>query len=280
MNNKIKNIFSFDFYKYHFSCIFNIAEKNTKLRLRFKFQLVYSIVTPFFAIFMSFLILTRFLEIETRLGRWDNTNFYIFLFIAYNIELLRRTISEFPKDLILEKYWKTIPAIMIAPINKLHLLFGILVSHLIIISLPFAVFFIWAYLIYPISIFTFIFIIFIFLLVEIIFCGIGLFLGAFAISKENYWRIFDICIHIVFLFSCITYPFELFPDSIQRIILLNPLYYIFDILRITWLDNNILLTISKYPFHFIILIVMAITIPLIAIYIFTVIYNKYGIVGY
>lgn len=277
---KIKEIFNIDFYKYNFSRIFTIAEKNIKVQLRFKFNLIYSMLGPFMLIFLSLIVLWRFFDLGAQFGRWNDTNYYIFIFIAYNIELLRKIIQDFPTDFRQEKFWKTLPALMIAPFNKLHLLFGIVVSHLIIIAIPFAVFLTLAYLIYPISILTLIFIVFLFILLDIIFSGIGLFLGVFAITEESYWRILSIVFIFVFYISCITYPFEVFPNVIQHIILLNPFYYIFDILRITWIDNNVLLTISNYPFHFVILIGITIIIPLISIYIFKVVYDKFGIIGY
>lgn len=278
--NNLKKFLSVDFFKYNFSPIFTIAEKNMKVQLRFKFNLIYSIFSPFLAIFLSLIILWRFFDMGARFGRWDEMNYYIFLFIAYNIEILRKVIQDFPHDFLQEKYWKTLPALMIAPFNKLHLLFGIFFSHLIIIIIPFVIFFILTYLIIPISIFTIISIIVIYLLIDLIFSGIGLFLAVFAISKENYWRIFSIGIQIVFYISCITYPFEVFPNFIQIIIILNPFYYIFDILRIMWIDNNVLLTISNYPFNFTILIGTAIILPLISIYVFKLIYHKFGIIGY
>ncbi len=237
-------------------------------------------IGPFLLIFFTSLVLWRFFDVGVRFGRWDDTNYFIFLFMGYNIELLRKVINDFPNEFRREKFWKTIPALMIAPFNKLHLLFGIFFSRLIIIAIPSVVFFILTYLIYPISIFTIFFTVLIFLIIALIFSGIGLFFGVFAISKENYWQIFLLGIQIIFYISCITYPFELFPNYIQSIMLLNPFYYIFDILRITWIDNNILLTISNYPFHFIVLIGTVIFVPLIAIYVFNKVYDKFGIEGY
>ena len=273
-------IFSADFYKNNFSTIFTIAEKNVKIQLRFKFNLVYSIISPFLPIFMSLIILMRFFVADVTLGQWNDTNYLIFLFTAFNIELLRRIIQDFPDDFRLEKYWKTLPALMIAPFNKVHLLFGIMLSHLIIIAIPFAVFFLLTYMISPISILTIIFIILIYLLIDLIFSGIGLFLGVFAISKENFWRIFSIGLTVLFYASCVIYPFEIFPAEIQPIIQLNPFYHIFNILRITWLEDNLMFTITNYPFQFVILIGTAIIVPLIAIYVFNKIYDKFGIVGY
>ncbi len=277
---KIKKIFRIKFYKVHLSKIFIIAEKNVKIQLRFKFNLIYKIISPSIPIIMSFIVLLRFFGGGITLGKWDETNYLIFLFTAININLLRNIIQIYPNDFRIEKYWKTLPAVMIAPIIRMHLLLGILLSHLIIIAIPFIVFFLLTCLISPISPITIIFIIFIFFLIVLIFSGIGLFLGIFAISEENYWRVFSIGLQLLFYISCITYPFEVFPVEIQPIIRLNPFYHIFEILRITWLEDNILLTITNFPFQFIILIGTAIIIPLFSIYVFKRIYDKFGIAGY
>ena len=251
-----------------------------KIQLRFKFNLIYSIFSPFLPIFMSLIVLMRFFVADVTLGQWNDTNYLVFLFTAFNIELLRRIIQDFPDDFRLEKYWKTLPALMIAPFNKVYLLFGVFFSHLIIIAIPFVVLFVLTYLISPIALLTILLIIGIYLLIDLIFSGIGLFLGVFAISKENYWRIFAIGIQIVFYASCVIYPFEIFPQEIKPILQLNPFYHIFDLLRITWLEDNAILISTNYPFQFIILIGTAIIVPLIGIYIFNKVYNKFGIVGY
>ena len=278
--NNLNKFFHLHFYKYHFSRVYTIAEKNVKLQLRFKFNLIFAIVKPFFTIFLSLIVLSKFFETGTRFGPWNDANYFIFIFLAYNIELLRRIIETFPGSLMNEKYWKTLPALMIAPFNKLHLLFGIIVSHIIVIAIPFVIISIIIYIVYPISFITFLVILCIFFLIEVIFSGIGLFLGVFAISREGAWRLLIMGSTIIFWFSCITYPFELFPGYIQNVIELNPLYYIFDILRMTWLNDNILFTFTNYPFHFIVLIGTAVVVPIIAIYVFKVVYNKFGIVGY
>ncbi len=98
---------------------------------------------------------------------------------------------------------KTLHALMIASFNKVHLLFGIFLSHLIIITIPFVVFILLTYIIAPISIFTIVFIIIIYLLIDLIFSGIGLSFGVFAISKENYWHIFSIGLTLLFYASCV-----------------------------------------------------------------------------
>ncbi|GAH67657.1 unnamed protein product, partial [marine sediment metagenome] len=86
---KFGKILSRDSFKYHFSRIFAIAEKNVKIQLRFKFNLYYSIISPFLPIFMSFIVLLKFFDADVSIGKWDDINYLVFLFTAFNIELLR-----------------------------------------------------------------------------------------------------------------------------------------------------------------------------------------------
>lgn len=276
----MKIFLSLNFYRENFSRVFTIAEKNIKLQLRFKFSLISSFLIPIISIIMPIIILSKFLVTGNQFGPWNETNYYIFILISYNIGLLQRIISDFPTDFREEKYWKTLPALLIAPINKLHLLLGIFFSHLFLISIPFAIFFIIAYIYYPISFLTIIFVILIYLLIDFIFSGIGLFTAVFAISKENIWTVIQVVLLVVFWASCISYPFEIFPNFLQKIIQLNPFYYFFDVLRVSWIDNNILVTLSDYPFHFLLLIAAAFIVPIISIYVFNNVYKKFGIVGY
>ena len=109
---------------------------------------------------------------------------------------------------------------------------------------------------------------------------LGIIIGIFAISKENYWHLLEFGLIIVFWFSCISYPFELFPELIQNVINLNPLYYIFDFLRLVWIEDNIGQSILLHPHNFLILIGLAVALPSIGVFIFNKIYKKYGIVGY
>ena len=85
---------------------------------------------------------------------------------------------------------------------------------------------------------------------------------------------------MVFWLSCLTYPFEIFPGIIQQIINLNPLYHIFNILRMTWIENNIIFSISSHPLEYLILFSTVLIFPIISIYVFKKIYKKFGIVGY
>lgn len=259
---------------------FALTEKNLKLTLRFKYTIVISYISPILAILMPFIIMGQLFEFNDQFGPWTINNYLIFQFIAYNIYLLKGIILEYPSQFRLEKFWKTLQALMIAPFNKFNLLLGIFLSKFVLICIPFFVFFIICAVYVPISFFTFLSILGIYLAIAIMFSGLGLIMGTFAISNENIWRILSFLINIFFWASCLTYPFEIFPEVIQNLINLNPLYYIFDILRLTWIENNFLISLISYPLHMIVLLLCLVFIPLSGVYLFNKIFKKYGIVGY
>lgn len=267
-------------FRENLSQILAITEKNIRLQLRFKLNLIFSFITPVISLFIPLIVMGKIFTFSEQFGSWNEQNFIVYQFIAYNIYLLRGIINKFPYDFRQEKFWYTLQSLIIAPFNRFYLLFGILFSYLTLTFVPFAIFFILCYIFYPISIITFFFVIIIYFLITLIFCGMGLILGIFAISKENLWSILTFGIVIIFWFSCVSYPFELFPNFIQDIINLNPLYYIIDILRLTWIEDNIITSINLHFFNFLILIGLAISFPIIGVYIFNLVYKKYGIVGY
>ncbi|MFO7796129.1 MAG: ABC transporter permease [Promethearchaeia archaeon] len=262
------------------SQILAITEKNVKLHLRYKSGILFGFINPIIAILIPLVIMGNLFQFNNQFGEWTSENFLIYQFIAYDISLLKSLVNVFPKQFQMEKFWKTLPALIIGPFNRINLLFSILLSHLIIISPPFITIMVMCYVFYPISFGSFFFFLFTLFLISLIFSGIGITLGVFAISNENLLKVFNFLIGFVFLFSCITYPFEIFPDFIQNIININPLYYVFDFLRMIWIHNDIILTISSLPYHFFILLICAVSIPIIGILIFSKIYKKYGITGF
>ena len=169
---------------------------------------------------------------------------------------------------------------MIAPFNRADLLLGIFFSNIVLISVPFTLIIILNLIVYPISVISLLFVLGIYCLIALIFSGIGIAFGVFAISNENVLKVLNFLIGFVYLFSCLTFPFQIFPDFIQNVIVINPLYYVFDFLRMSWINNNVALTITNYPFHFLILISCAIILPIVGTYIFSKVYKKYGITGF
>ena len=262
------------------SQIIALTEKNIKIKIRFKATVIISFVLPIISLLMPLIIMTKFFSFNEGLGPWNQRNFFIFVFMAYHLMLLKDIINQFPLSFRQEKYWDTLPALIIAPFNRFNLLLGIFFSHLIIVAIPFAIFFIMCYFIFPIGLITVLFIIALYLLIAILFSGIGLILSILIVSKENYVEVLKLILNIIFWFSCINYPFQIYPKIIQEQIGRNPLYYVFFFLRVSWIENDVIYSITRHPYFFIVLIIGAITLPSIGVIIFNKIYRKFGIVGY
>lgn len=260
--------------------VFAITEKNIKLNLRFKYGVIFSFFTPIIWILMPLIVMGQLFQLSEQFGSWTRENYFVYQFLAYNIFLLKGIITEFPSQFRAEKYWKTLPGLIIAPFNRFNLLFGIFISRLFLISIPFILFLILSYIFIPISFITFLFVLGIFFAISLIFSGIGLIFGVFAISNENISNFLGFGLNLLFWASCLSYPFEIFPEILQTVIILNPLYYLFNILRLTWNDNDPILTIISNPLSTFILFTCLIVIPYIGVFIFNRIFKKYGIVGY
>lgn len=266
--------------KNDFVQIFALTEKDLKLQMRFKLFFFLNLFTPTITILLPLILMSLLFKTNAEFGVWTAENFFVYQFIAYNIFLMNGLVTRYPTQLQSEKYWKTLPFLMIGSNSRYYILFGRYFSHIISISIPFIFFFILSYIFVPISIVTVCFIIFSFFLVALIFAGISMFFGVLAISNENLWGLTQFIYPIIIWFTCLMYPFEVYPDFIQNIVNLNPLYHIFYLLRIMWIENNIILTITLHPFEFSFLIIFAVTIPIMGVYLFNKIFSKYGIVGY
>lgn len=260
--------------------ISSLTEKSLKLQWRFKLTTIVSFFTPLISIFLPLIILGQFLTLSVDFGPWTTENYFIYQFMAYQIMLLKRLIVGFPEEIRQEKFWKTLQGLIIAPFNRFNLLLGTFFAHVILILIPISIFFVLSYIAVPISFLTLICVILFLILVALIFSGIGLIIGIFAISRENYWRLLLFLMNIFIWLSCLTYPFEIFPGFIQNIINLNPLYYIFDIIRLLWIENNVFLTFSTHPFNVLVIFLAVVILPCVGVYFFNLIYKKYGIEGY
>ncbi len=262
------------------SQIWAISEKNLKLHLRIKSAIILNLISPIIGIIMPIIVMGQLFTYSVTFGPWDETNFFIFQVVAYQLTNIFGIMYAFPGALSQEKVWQTLPALIIAPFKRVNLLIGIFVSHIITILGQFTFFFILGLVYYPISIFTIISILFVYFLIALIFSGIGLVLGIGAISKENYVPILKFLISILFLFSCATLPFEFYPEYLAPVIRLNPMYYIIDFPRLVWIEDNFVLSILSHPFRFSLILGLAILGPLVGLMLFNYIFNKYGIQGY
>jgi len=261
-----------------------LVERNIYLELRFKLSLFTRYFAPFVQILMPLIMFNVIFMIreDYQFGYWTGLNFILFLFIAFCVQFLRKIAIKFQSLFNREKYWKTLQALMVAPVNRYVLLFGFLISELILVSIPFVFFFILAYILFPIYI-SYLFLVLVgFLSLAIIFGCIGLIMGILVITKEGIYSVVSFGLTILFWLSCISYPLQIFPEIIQVIILLNPIYYFIDIIRIFWLmglDYNLAITFLT-PIHIIIVVGSTIILPIISVYLFNTFYDKFGISGY
>lgn len=257
-----------------------IVEKNIQMKLRYKYRTIFSYVTPIITILIPLIVLDKFFDYNVEFGPWTSKNFLIFVFIGYNILLMRGMINNIPVNLMTEKYWKTLPALITAPFNRFYLLFAYILSEFIAILIPFSLFLIVLIVLFPLTFLTLVVIILMFLGIAVVFSGIGLLLGVFAISNENLWSLLDFLARMIFWFSCVMYPFYIFPVLVQNIIKLNPIYYIIDLIRWTWLENDIFITVSSHSDHVIMFISLLVIFPIVCVYAFNYIYKRLGISGY
>lgn len=261
-----------------------IAEKNLTLNFRFKAYMIRFYITPFLQVLINFLLFGTFFAINPKfdIGYWNVSNFILFSIIGITIQYNNLIINGFEMHFRNEKYWNTLQGILVAPVNRFTLLIGNLFSMLIIMSVPVIFFDILAIIFFPISPIYLLLYLLIFLSIVLIYGSLGLIIGVFFISNENFAIILSPIINVILWFSCISYPIEIFPEFIQFIIKLNPFYYIFDLFRLVWflgIDFNKAFGLIT-PLHIIFTLLFVLITPVIAVYLFNKVYNKYGITGY
>jgi ABC-type polysaccharide/polyol phosphate export permease len=264
--------------------IFAITEKNIFLQLRYKSTLVSRFLNPLLQlIVMIFIFGTIFsIRADYNIGYWNAQNYVLFLLLAFSLQFIRSIIKRFEVLFTQEKFWKTLSAVMVAPLNRYILLLGTLISELIFLSIPLLFVFFLTFIFFPISFFNVILVFIVFFLIVITLGSIGLLLGIFSISYETMIPYTEVILRLIFIFSCINYSIGIFPEIIQNIILFNPFYYLFDMLRLTWyLGVNFEAAIALItPIHIIVLLSFSILLPIISVSIFKRIYKKFGITGY
>jgi len=261
-----------------------LIERNIFFEMRFKLVLFTSFLNPFIQILMPLIIFGAIFSISENytFGYWAGENYLLFLLIAFCVQFLRRIVENFRQLFFREKFWKTLQALMVAPINRYVLLFGILISEMILISIPFIIFLIIALIIFPISILNLLIVLVLFFCLSIFFGSLGLIVGVLVVTKEGLYRIFKLGLSFLYWLSCVSYPLQIFPEIIQNIILLNPLYYFIDLIRLIWMmgiDYNLAISFLS-PLHIFIVAIFTILLPILSVALFNVFYKKFGITGY
>ncbi len=266
--------------KNNLSQIFAIGEKNVKLATRLKIPLIFQLVIqPILAIILPLIVMGQIFSFNSY-GDWDSRNFAVYQFTANQILLLYRLLGRLQVAIAQEKGSRTLTLLLLAPFRRSNLLFGIFMSHVFLISIPFMTFFILCYIVYPVSIITLFFISFSYFLISLFFGGIGLLFAVFAVSKPRILPFISLPITFLLMFSCLTMPFDFFPKYFQDLAQINPFYYIFSFSRYIWIEDNIILSITTHARTFLIFLAMALASPIIGIKFFNYILNKYRMVLY
>ncbi|MHA1147603.1 MAG: ABC transporter permease [Promethearchaeota archaeon] len=264
--------------------IYAITVKEIKLATRFKSGVVAEFFVPLLSLFFPLIIFNALFSItnEAFSGYYSIENYILFLLLGYCVKCLIFIIWTFKDNFYREKQWLTIKSVMISPVNKFNILIGMLLSVLIIKFIPILVILILCYFFFPISIAYFLLVILVIFLISITFAGFGFIIGAFEVSNENIAAILSAIIPFIPFFSCLFYPLEIFPKITHPILLLNPLYYYFDLLRLLWWAGMDFQDASQYITinHFLIVGLFSVCVPIVSIVLFSKIYKKYGVVGY
>ena len=171
---------------------------------------------------------------------------------------------------------------MLAPVSKFNLLIGFLISGLLTRAFSILLTVIICYILFPIPLMTLILVLIVMLCISITFASMGFILGVFVIVNENISTSLSIGISFIALVSCLFYPLQIFPESIHIFILMNPLYYYFDLLKLSWWSGINYREAMGYItiYHIIVVISFTITTPIFASFLFIKIYKKHGATGY
>ena len=260
-----------------------LIEKNILLDIRIKSKIITRFINPLIQIFIYLLLFGLLFRVDSiQLGYWNSSNYIAFLLLAYNINLSRSIINKYFQLFIVEKYWNTLSAVLIAPLNRFILLIGILFSELVLDIIPITIIFTITYIISGVSVIFFILTIFLFFCIYFLFASIGLLIGVFAISNEEYVHYSFFFLRIIILLGCLNFPIEVLPDILHFLVYINPFYYVFDLLRLSLYLGMDFTTASSLinPFHLTIVPLFIILAPFVALILFDRIYKKYGITGY
>ena len=264
--------------------ILAISEKELKLHLRYGFKFALRYITPLVSIFIPYIILAKIFSLSEAFyfDYYTEYNFLLFLLIAYCINYMFGILNLYKETFRREKVWLTLKGLIIAPFNRFNLIVGLLITELIIIIPTITFFIIICYLLFPIPLISLLHFCSIFIAIIIIFMGIGVLIGVIDIVNEDISNLLSYSTKFISWLSCVTYPLKLFPRILQFFIRLNPFYYIFDLLKLSWWAGIDPIDAYKYISwqHYFVLFTMTIGIPIIALWSFDRIYNRYGITGY
>lgn len=264
--------------------IYSLTVKDLKLSTRYKLEFFVESVAPLMALFFPYIIFNTLFNIKNNIfgGYYSKDNFVLFLLLGNCVTVLIFLLWYYQDLFYDEKTWKTLNAVMIAPIKKINIMLGYLISGIISRGIPIFFIIILCFILYPISLSFLIFSLIILFCISLTFASMGFIIGVFEIVNEDVSASLSVGISFISLISCLYYPIEIFPKEIHFIIKLNPLYYYFDLLRLSWWAGiNFEGALSYLTiYHFLVIAAFTVLLPLFASYFFLKVLDKYGTSGY
>ncbi len=255
-----------------------ITKKEFKLNIRFKTAyLLNTFVSPVLSIIPLIIIYYGFLHYTdaTDFGGINLSNYIAFLSFGIAAQAFFHTgTNVFAVRFREEKYWRTIEALFIAPINYISLIIGVGINVALKL-LPLLLIFILIASAFTVPSITQVLFVIIILLLLLLFClGIGLIYGALTLFSENFDPFFRYFFAMWVLLSCFAYPITIIPESFRTIILFNPVYHAVNFARELWINNFFDLGAFLYVLGF------AIIMPVISVYIFKMAWKRMEVQGY
>lgn len=175
-----------------------------------------------------------------------------------------------------EKYWMTIYGILIAPVSRYYLIFGVFIELSIQALFTSTLFFCICIVVFPTSILNFILVYGIVFLALIAGVGIGLVNGAFYLVNENLTTLFEYALYILSFLSCYSIPYEFYPSFLQIFILSNPLYHFINLGRDLWFMNLNLNSLWSFLY----ILIFSVVCIIVGVYFFSKLTRKFGVRGY
>lgn len=182
----------------------------------------------------------------------------------------------FRKRFANEKYWMTIYGILIAPVSKYYLLFGVVIELMGEVAVTSGLFLILAFIAFPTMIVNILVVTVIILITLIGACGVSMINGTFYLINENTQLIFDYILYFLVFISTYLIPFELYPSFLQGFIYVNPFYHLINTIRSAWFG---LYTIEFF-WSFLYIGVFSIVCVIIGVIVFSKLTRRFGVRGY
>lgn len=261
--------------------IWAIAKKDLKIAFRFpKNFLASQLIQPlklfiiFGLVYQSFYVATG----KSTIGQWRRMD-YLPILLLGSIFYTSATYAfyRFRWAFYNEKYWKTIQALLIAPVSKLDFLIGSSIALVLELSVPVSCYVLLFCKYHPVSFPMLLFVLGILYLMILGILGISLMQGAFAISNENYLFVFDYFYAGLVFISCFFYSISAIPTQFQWLIQLNPVYHAVEIARTIVFHH---LSQAKITFSMIYLSTFAVLMPVLGALFFRRMVRELGVRGF